>query len=137
MLLDSSTQLILNKGSSFKLVSLKEDSVFELKQGTLRIKSIKNNKAKEFKLILSDIDLFFTQAEFEVFFKPSASIDIDVYQGELELRSPHLHTFVPLKIQEKQGATYRIQPPEFKSRSLGPLKINDFEFIDSNKINKI
>lgn len=87
-------------------------------QGRILIES-----SSDFKVQTDGVSFTTEKGTFEVSQTTSKDIDLDVISGEVEVSSPHVHTFVPEIVKASEGFRYTTKEPGFARRPFSP-KIN-------------
>ena len=109
--LSSGTQLNIGKNTQLKLTK----EMIDLFKGIIRLKALKDSKVQA-----NGVAFEAQASDFEVSWLDNNSIDLDVYKGEVTVSSPHVHTFVPEIVKDKEGFTYNPLSPSFNRRSFAP-----------------
>lgn len=60
-------------------------------------------------------------------------IDLDVYEGDVEVSSPNVQTFVPYHVKAKEGFRYSRKSPGFARRNFAP-KLKEPGFVPREKL---
>lgn len=110
--------------------SNKKDAPFlNLSKGMLRAKVFKGPlKNISLEVASSGVSLKTILGEFEVFLEEKRYVNVNVFTGEVEASSPHLHTFVPEIIKAQKGFRYNIAPPSFSEAPFKPLFLKYIQF---------
>lgn len=127
-----STQIRLNKNSKIQITqALIEDSkvgedntsVIKLIKGIIRLQISKDvNQNINQQVTVGDVSFGVRGTEFEVS-ALSEDVDLDVFEGEVTVTSPHVQTFVPEVVKANEGFRYGGKKREFIRRKLrGDLK---------------
>lgn len=122
------TQISLGKKTSIKLtehfIDSSEDklrksfSIIDLIKGMVRLQVTKEGQEElEQKITADDVAFAVRGTEFEVSYLETSHVDLDVVEGEVEVSSPHVQTFVPEIVKAKQGFRF-----DRKKRSFGRRK---------------
>lgn len=109
--LTTGTQLNMGKNTHLKL----SKEVLDLLKGIIRLKAVKDVKVQA-----NGVAFEAQASDFEVSWLDNNSIDLDVYNGEVTVSSPHVHTFVPEIVKNKEGFSYNPLSPSFNRRGFAP-----------------
>jgi hypothetical protein len=121
-------QISMNKNSQ---ILIKSNSVLDFKQGMIRIQGQPEGAEKlEQTINAPDVSFTVSGTEFEVAIE-SRKVNLDVVTGSVEVRSPHVHTFVPEIVKANEGFTFNRIKKNFSRRKFSPsLKKSEFENIE-------
>ncbi|MFP5387461.1 MAG: hypothetical protein ACLGHN_15390, partial [Bacteriovoracia bacterium] len=78
----------------------------------------------EQKVTADDVAFGVRGTEFEVAFTDDSEVDLDVVEGEVEVSSPHVHTFVPEIVKANEGFKFDRKRRKFVRRKFH-LKMKD------------
>jgi hypothetical protein len=123
------TQIALSRNSSFKVVSFKSvirnnkkvfTSLLELKSGTLATNiKVKANEVVNLRIKTKEVEFIFSNGQYEIS-NYGQGTDLHVMKGEVEVRSPHVQTFVPEIIKSGEGFRYTKANPAFSKIPFKP-----------------
>lgn len=113
--LESGQSITLAPHSQIKISD--KDSV-DFVQGRILVET-----TQAFKVQTEGVAFTTEKGSFEVSQTPTKDIDLDVISGEVEVSSPHVHTFVPEIVKASEGFRYSTAQPGFARRPFNP-KIN-------------
>jgi hypothetical protein len=143
-LIHPSTQLSLSKNTSIKIVQAKFEkeekvstltSSIELLKGLLRVQVIKDSDLQvDQKIISQNVAFAVRGTEFEVSLDEE-NIDLDVVEGEVEVSSPDIQTFVPEIVKANEGFRFLRKKPKFLRRAF-KLRFKDHPAFLSRKVLK-
>lgn len=105
--LEPSGQVRLEKESE---ILLTEKARLVLQKGSLRYRG-----DSPYEIRLKDVSFKSMDADFEVI-SDAHSVLLHVYSGEVEVTSPHVNTFVPYMVKEKEGFRFKKARPEFEKK---------------------
>lgn len=125
------TQLSLSKNTQIKLTKhlieenadavTKSTSVVDFVKGILRATiSREEGEEVEQKIQAEGVAFGVRGTEFEVSQEGSEEIDLDVFEGSVEVSSPHVHTFVPEIVKANEGFKYNKKKRLFTRRKFSP-----------------
>lgn len=130
--LEPNLQISLSKNSHVKL----NRSLINLIKGLVRIRVEKViNKENDFKLQTRDVVLAMSKAEFEIMIAESKNVELDVFDGEVVVSSPHVHSFVPEIIKSREGLTFHFVKKAFLRRKLESRFKNHPTFLKRSELN--
>lgn len=85
----------------------------------------------DFKVEVKGLGFSSKNGDFEIR-KEKNYVDLDVYQGEVEVTSPDLHSFVPYIVKKNQGLRVMNDRKTFIKKRFGP-KMKDTKWIKDKK----
>jgi len=120
-------QMSLVKGTEFTITShivddagegQNTESLIDLIKGLIRIQVNRDKNEKiEQKVNARDVSFAVRGTEYEVSSSEELA-ELDVFEGEVEVTSPHVQTFVPEIVKPKQGFRYERKDRQFVRRAL-------------------
>lgn len=125
------TQLSLSQNTQIKLTEhmieenaeavSKSTSVIDFVKGMIRA-SISREEGEEVeqKIQAEGVAFGVRGTEFEVSQQGSDEVDLDVFEGSVEVTSPHVHTFVPEIVKANEGFKYSKKKRLFSRRNFAP-----------------
>lgn len=139
------TQISLSKNTDIKLTEhfieeeaeavKKSSSVVEFIKGIIRL-SITREGDEELnqKVQAEGVAFGVRGTEFEVSLDDASEVDLDVFEGAVEVTSPHVHTFVPEIVKANEGFKYNRRQKSFARRKFSPKFKNHPGFENSKKL---
>jgi hypothetical protein len=138
MLIPPGSQISLNKNTSLKITraeiretekAIVANSSLELIKGIVRVQVRReSNENIDQRITALNVAFAVRGAEYEVSVDPDGA-ELDVFEGEVEVSSPLVQTFVPEIVRAKEGFRFDRRKRQFARRKLEP-KFNDHpEFI--------
>jgi len=135
-----STQISLNKNSKLQItqaliqesdVGEESTSVIKLLKGLIRLQVIKeiNQKINQ-EVNVGDVSFGVRGTDFEVNANDTSEVDLDVYEGEVTVTSPHVQTFVPEVVKASEGFRFSRKQKQFIRRKFQPKFKNHPGFLD-------
>lgn len=139
-----STQLSVPKGSVVKLSKSvieegeklnKSTSLISLIKGYIRLQVTKVEDTEiEQTVEANDVSFGVRGTEFEVALEDDG-VDLDVMEGEVEVRSPKVMTFVPYYVKGGEGFQYNRRRPAFAKKKF-MKRMNETGFIPRDQIKR-
>ncbi len=138
------TQMSLAKNSEVKISeSLIEEnneiekatSVIDFIKGIIRLQVTKDtNQELEQKVKANNVAFGVRGTEFEVSQEENQDIDLDVFEGEVEVTSPDVHTFVPEIVKANEGFRFERKKKAFSKRRFAPKFRNHPGFMERKEL---
>jgi hypothetical protein len=138
-----STQIVLNKNSKIQITkALVEESatgeentsIIKLLKGIIRLQISKDvNQKINQEVNVGDVSFGVRGTDFEVNAE-SDDVDLDVYEGEVTVNSPHVQTFVPEIVKANEGFRYGRKQRQFMRRKFQPRLNRHQGFITKNDL---
>lgn len=95
----------------------KTSSVIDFIKGIVRVQVVKDaDQEIEQKIQADGVAFAVRGTEFEVSQNDSSEVDLDVIEGEVEVSSPYVHTFVPEIVKANQGFRFDKKKRSFARR---------------------
>jgi hypothetical protein len=124
--IDPSTQVSLSKNTELKLSEHqvqeftnieKGFSVIELIKGLIRV-NVDKDQGQEIEQKVKTRDVVFgvRGTDFEVAIDPSQDVELDVFEGEVAVSSPYVHSFVPEIVKSDEGLRFQRSKKAFLRR---------------------
>lgn len=139
-----SSQLSVTKGSEIRLTKNviqegekleRSQSIINLVKGLIRLQVIKDENSQiEQKIETQGVAFAVRGTDFEVSIVDD-QVDLDVHEGEVEVSSPYVQTFVPYHVKASEGFRFSRKQRSFNRRKFEP-KIKDPQFLGKDKIKK-
>jgi hypothetical protein len=133
-----STQILLNKNSKIQItqalieestVGEENTSVIKLIKGIIRLQINKDvNQKINQEVNVGVVSFGVRGTDFEVNAE-AEDIDLDVFEGEVTVNSPHVQTFVPEVVKANEGFRYGRKKKEFIRRKFQPRLKNNPGFL--------
>jgi len=127
--LEPSSQLSLSKNSEIEISELlikegedlvRGESIIDLIKGLIRLQVVKEEGLSLTQQIRTkDVSFGVRGTDFEVKLEEEEVL-LDVYEGEVEVTSPHVNTFVPYFVKESEGFRYGKRKHLFEKRKFSP-----------------
>lgn len=138
-----SSQLSVTKGSEVKITRNvieegekldKAESIIDLIKGMIRLQVTKDAETElDQKIEANQVAFSVRGTDFEVAILED-EVDMDVYEGEVEVTSPHVHTFVPYHVKANEGFRYSRKGKAFARRNFKPKLKNNAEFVPKERL---
>lgn len=123
---DSGLKVALPQGSRFKIhkenKTGKEKSslILELLQGSLRTQlASKTKNVSQNEILIGNVQFLFASGDFEII-SEKTKIEMNVNKGEVEVRSPDIHTLVPEIIKSQKGFLFDRKMKSFGANKYSP-----------------
>jgi hypothetical protein len=130
--LEPNLQISLSKNSHIKL----NRSLINLMKGLVRVRVEKViDKENDFKLQTRDVVVAISEAEFEIMIAESKNVELDVFNGEVVVSSPHVHSFVPEVVKSREGLTFHFVKKAFLRRKIESRFKNYPKFLNRSELN--
>jgi len=130
--LEPNLQISLSKNSHIKL----NRSLINLMKGLVRVRVEKViDKENDFKLQTRDVVVAISEAEFEIMIAESKNVELDVFNGEVVVSSPHVHSFVPEVVKSREGLTFYFVKKAFLRRKIESRFKNYPKFLNRSELN--
>lgn len=122
--LPPASELALGKNSSLKVVQHvileKEKEVIntelKLSQGSLRVKTFPDKEMDiDQKIVTDDVSIRSSVGDFETVIKDD-SVEVKVYQGQIQVSSPYVQSFVPEIVNEGETLIFSKHEKKFLPR---------------------
>jgi hypothetical protein len=124
--IDPSTQVSLSRNSHLKLSEHqvqdlakieKAFSVIELIQGLIRV-NVDKDQGQEIdqKVKTRDVVFGISATDFEITIDQSQDVELDVFDGQVEVSSPYVHSFVPEIVRSQEGLIFQYSKKSFLRR---------------------
>lgn len=124
-------QISLSKNAHIKI----NRSVTDLVKGLVRVRVDKvSNQENDQKIQTRDVVVGTSGAEFEIMIEKSKDVELDVFQGEVVVSSPHVHSFVPEIVKSQEGLTFRYAKKVFLRRKIQSRFKDPLGFLSRSKI---
>jgi hypothetical protein len=124
-----SSQLSLSKNSEIQITEslikegedlTKTDSIIDLIQGLIRLQVVGDSGIEVTqKIRTKDVSFGVRGTDFEVKLEED-EVSLDVYEGEVEVTSPHVNTFVPYYVKGSEGFRYGRKKHLFEKKKFSP-----------------
>jgi hypothetical protein len=124
--IDPSTQVSMAKNSQLKLSEHqvqelsqleKAFSVVEFISGLIRVNLVKDQDQEiEQQIKTRDVVFGVRGTDFEVAIEESGDVDLDVFEGEVAVSSPYIHSFVPEIVKGNEGFRFQKSKKAFLRR---------------------
>ena len=109
-------------------------SIIDLVKGMIRLQVVKDEETElDQKIEARNVAFSVRGTDFEVAMLDD-EVDMDVYEGEVEVTSPHVHTFVPYHVKANEGFRFSRKAKAFARRNFNPRLKNNSEFMPREKI---
>lgn len=129
--LNPKLQLSLSKNAVVRLSKLETDLV----KGLVRVHIDKlNDEKNDHKIQTQDVIVVASSAEFDFMIAESNDVELDVFSGQTDVSSPHVHSFVPEYVKSQEGLTFQHGKKSFHRRKVQSRLKNHLEFEDFKKI---
>jgi hypothetical protein len=138
-----STQISLNKNSKIQItqaliqesvVGVENTSVIKLIKGIIRLQITRDvNQKINQDVKVGDVSFAVRGTDFEVNAE-AEDVDLDVFEGEVIVSSPHVQTFVPEVVKANQGFRFGRRKKEFIRRKFDPKFRRDPGFLTKNNL---
>ncbi len=136
-------QMSLVKGTEIKITShMVEDagvgerteSLIDLIKGLIRIQVTRDDKDKiEQKVNAREVSFAVRGTEYEVS-STEEDAELDVIEGEVEVTSPHVQTFVPEIVKPKEGFRFERKKRKFERRAFRQ-RVKESQFLPKTELN--
>lgn len=111
------------------------DSAINLVKGMLRLKIDRESNQKiNQQVIARDVTFGVRGTDFEVAFADD-DVDLDVYEGEVEVSSPEVQTFVPEIVKKNEGFRYSKKQRKYLRRQFA-ARMREAKFANSSELKK-
>lgn len=111
------------------------DSVINLLKGMLRLKIDRESHQKINQKVLASNAIFGVRGtDFELVLDTD-DVDLDVYEGEVEVSSPDIQTFVPEIVKKNEGLRYSKREKKFQRRQFR-ARLKDAKFNSKQELKK-
>lgn len=137
------TQMSLSKNTQIKIseslidsndIQDKSFSVIEFIKGLVRLQVTKDENLEiEQKVVANGVAFAVRGTEFEVS-KEGEDYDLDVIEGEVEVTSPYVQTFVPEIVKANEGFRFNKKARNFQRRKFGAKFKNHPGFVRKEEI---
>lgn len=137
-----SSQLSLPKGTQIILSQallkegekqLQSESVIDLVKGLVRVQVLKEEEVNiEQKVQAPGVAFGVRGTDFEVAIN-DGEVLLDVYEGEVEVTSPHVHTFVPYFVNSQEGFQFSRRNPAFAKKAFRP-RMKEAGFVPAEEV---
>lgn len=124
------TQLSLSKNSEFTLSEyqiienqqiVNSFSVIDFMRGLIRVQVFRDKDLEvEQKIQTKDVSFAVRGTEFEISLEDDKSVELDVFEGEVAVSSPHIHSFVPEIVKTNEGFRFDRVKTAFVRRKFSP-----------------
>ena len=116
----------------------KSSSVIDFIKGIVRVQVVKDaDQEIEQKIQADGVAFAVRGTEFEVSQSDSSEVDLDVIEGEVEVSSPYVHTFVPEIVKANQGFRFDKKKRSFARRKFIQKFKDHPGFQDKKKLREI
>ncbi len=140
-----SSQIAVGQNSQIKITEsiITEDenntevseSIINLIKGFLRLQITKEADQKiDQKVVAKDVTFGVRGTDFEVNIDDEGA-DLDVYEGEVEVSSPEVQTFVPEIVKRDQGFRFSRKEKKFQRRKFAS-RLKDARFMNRQELRK-
>lgn len=139
-----SSQLSLSKNSEIQITEsllkegealTKSESIIDLIKGLIRLQVIKGPEIEMSQTIRTkDVSFGVRGTDFEVKLEDE-DVHLDVYEGEVEVTSPYVNTFVPYIVKRAEGFRYGRKKQLFEKKKFSP-RFNNAGFKKKDEIRK-
>jgi hypothetical protein len=141
--LQPTTQISLSKNSQIKITQNlietnlekeKTTSVIEFIKGIIRLQVTRNDQLEiNQKVVAEGVSFAVRGTEFEVS-KEGEDFELDVVEGEVEVSSPYVQTFVPEIVKANEGFKFNKKNRRFQRRKFRTKFADHPKFADKNEI---
>lgn len=138
------TQMSLAKNTQVKITqnTIQENndlektfSVIDFIKGIVRLQVTReSNQEIDQKIQAEGVSFGVRGTEFEVSYKENKDVDLDVFEGEVTVSSPYIHSFVPEIVKTNEGFRFERAKKKFARRRFSPKFRNHPGFENSKKL---
>lgn len=138
------TQMSLAKNTQVKLTeSMIEDvndlqrssSIIDFIKGIIRVQVTKEaNEEIDQKIQTEGVSFAVRGTEFEISLEENKDVDLDVFEGQVEVSSPYVQSFVPEYVKANEGFRFDRKKKNFSKRRFAPKFRNHPGFENPKKL---
>jgi hypothetical protein len=130
------TQLGLTKNSSVKISeNTTEENTIDFVKGIIRVQVIKDDKLQSSQKVQADGVSFVSRgAEFEVSLEDNTDVSLNVFEGQVNVSSPFIQSFVPEIVKANEGMKFDRGNKNLLKKKFAPKNKDHMGFVDADEI---